>query len=78
MNAITGLATYMIKDFRCGGGETAITLFEAYSFSTPCGFSVHFAPENTHKVFESLTPSSQEGSPPQFFTVFQNCGGGEI
>lgn len=27
-----------------GGGETAITLFETYCFSTPCGFSVHFVP----------------------------------
>ena len=47
--------------------ETAITLFEAYSFSTPCGFSVHSPPENAHKVFESLTPFSQKGSPPQFY-----------
>ena len=34
--------------------------------------------KSAHKIFESPTPCSQQGSPRSFSTTFINCGGGGI
>ena len=63
-----------------GWGGTAITLFETYSFSTPCGFSLRIGMlDKTLARFSNPSRPALGRTPhPQFFTAFQNCGWGGI